>query len=821
MKTVRVFAIFLAAAVHLAGAEEFAPWGSNKQPGDAAKRHVEDISSAHSGYSVMQAGSMDGQNCRSPQDTWRSYEQTWESNRSVRIENIGDSDVVAPWLSNGRNNFRTLDEIVNAAVKPGMSDKEKSFALWWQEIQFRYHFPGDNDELCDPVKIFNVYGHNTCGNDSICLAGLWRKAGLKSAPCRAVGHCISQVFYDGRWHLHDGDMHAIYLLRDNETVAGEQDVMRDHDLIKRTHTRGIMQPEDRSGDEHEASLYVFEGAVNGERNCPEGTSMDFTLRPGEALTWRWGHLNPVKYHGSAPSCPDAIANGLWEYQPDLAKETWRTGAASVSAIRSDGNGLAAEAGKNGSIVWLIASPYVLVGGKVEMEGHGAKLELSWDGKSWQGITGNLDQSFPAGGPARYRYQLRCQLSDDARLTRLRIVNDLQMAPLTLPGMVVGDNAFVYTDKSPAQRTIRITHEWVERSGSKPPDAPPGPVFPADGAAVDGTDLAFQWKPPKAADGERITDYFFELSAYPDMRWPVSMNFARLTSRTDGGKAQYTLPAAGLLASDRRYFWRVRAKNSSGVWGSWSATWSFTPHAAEPPLEVMIECVPDRGTGILTWKANPAGRKPVTFRIYGSDEKGFTASDTDYKVSVGQSKDLKPQFPANFIAETVANELPVLGVDGLPAANKTYYRVVAVDGQGKRSGPSDFASAPRPVIYSRPVAAAKVGEAYSYRCAANRSLGDLRNRQINGKEVTSFYDVESPTYALQQGPPWLRINAQTGELSGTPDAAGKAEVAIVAVIERENRKLDDATLRWGNEKVVSNAVERVGAATQRFVIDVSR
>jgi hypothetical protein len=86
------------------------------------------------------------------------------------------------------------------------------------------------------VKIFNVYGHNTCGNDSISLAGLWRKAGLKAAPCRAVGHCISQVFYDGRWHLHDGDMHSIYLLRDNETVAGEQDVMRDHDLIKRTHT---------------------------------------------------------------------------------------------------------------------------------------------------------------------------------------------------------------------------------------------------------------------------------------------------------------------------------------------------------------------------------------------------------------------------------------------------------------------------------------------------------------------------------------------------------------------------------------------------------
>jgi len=31
----------------------------------------------------------------------------------------------------------------------------------------------------------------------------------------------------------DGDMHSIYLLRDNETVAGEQDLVRDHDLIRR------------------------------------------------------------------------------------------------------------------------------------------------------------------------------------------------------------------------------------------------------------------------------------------------------------------------------------------------------------------------------------------------------------------------------------------------------------------------------------------------------------------------------------------------------------------------------------------------------------
>ena len=93
---------------------------------------------------------------------------------------------------------------------------------------------------------------------------------------------------------------------------------------------------------------------------------------------------------------------------------------------------------------------------------------------------------------------------------------------------------------------------------------------------------------------------------------------------------------------------------------------------------------------------------MKYRVYGSDEKGFSVSDVPYKVSIGISKELKPEFPANFIAETTATELAVMGCEvALPAANKTYYRVVAVDAQGKRSGPSDYATAPRPMIYGKP------------------------------------------------------------------------------------------------------------------------
>src|SRR5919106_1765888 len=91
--------------------EELSPWKSKRDPADVSKRHVQEIDAARSEYKVVQAGTMDGRNCRSPQGVWTPFEQTWESNRSVRMENIGEFDIVNPWLSNGRHDFRSIHTI--------------------------------------------------------------------------------------------------------------------------------------------------------------------------------------------------------------------------------------------------------------------------------------------------------------------------------------------------------------------------------------------------------------------------------------------------------------------------------------------------------------------------------------------------------------------------------------------------------------------------------------------------------------------------------------------------------------------------------------
>lgn len=52
-----------------------------------------------------------------------------------------------------------------------------------------------------------------------------------------------------------------------------------------------------------------------------------------------------------------------------------------------------------------------------------------------------------------------------------------------------------------------------------------------------------------------------------------------------------------------------------------------------------------------------------------------------------------------------------------------------------------------------------------------------------------------------------------------EATGKVEVTVTVTIDRKVRKLDEKALLWGHEKVLATNTERVGTATQKFVVDV--
>jgi hypothetical protein len=401
-----------------------------------------------------------------------------------------------------------------------------------------------------------------------------------------------------------------------------------------------------------------------------------------------------------------------------------------------------------------------------------------------------------------------------------------MAPLAMSSMTVGNNRFTYLEHTDnkagpnAARNVRITHKWVERSKTRPPKAPESPIYPADGGKSDGTDVVFQWNAATDPDGDAITDYHFQLSDRPDMRWPMSPNFDKYISRTpDRGNARYTLPRPGLLTHGKIYYWHVKAKDSNGVWGPWSAMWSFTAEGPEYPVNVALKHDARTGIGTLTWSANPAGRKPAKYRVYGTDEKGFTVHDASYEVKLGDTKELTNPFPANSVAEVTSTSLDVVGVgNALPNANKAYYRVVAVDSQGKRSGDSDYGEAPRPFIYSTPVTSSPAGPPYRYQVKAIRSIGDLTRRDAGKpKPGARFWKIEPLKFSLTQKPSWMSINADTGLVTGTPDGTGGSVIVSVTLTKEHRLVHDKDAIVWGNEWEQSKTYETVGPVTQQFVV----
>lgn len=808
-------------------------------PGDRERTEQVVVTAAPHEYRLVMKAAVDGVMTRMPIG-YAAYHQGWQPNRSVLLENVGETDVVNPWLIvNGKRRWRTLAELARQAVGSYTEDRDKARAVWEFTRHHRFHactWCGENN---DAVKVFNVYGYTLCGNDAQVIADLWQAAGLKIRRGHPVGHVVTEVFYDGSFHLLDGDEHCIYLRRDNQTIAGEAEIVRDHDLIKRTHTYGILARDNSALDQFSASLFGYEGErKDGGIGGRTRHTMDAVLRPGESFEWRWDHLGKQYTAGTSPKkgkqardgngdlsrwgkrAYATMRNGKLRYRPDFARAVARRGIADSANLAPDGAFLGpAKPGQPSHVTWRIASPYVIVGGAVRVAfRRGApddllRVSLSKDGKKWQtvwqavGQTGSFeetivfDDKLSLRARPQYAYLLRVEMTSGAEtgslgIERIAFDTDVQMAALALPELEAGQNTIRYEDETPGERQVRITHAWVERTAWHPPPAPQ-PATPADGATVQGTRVQFAWTAPKDPDGDSIEDYQIQVSAHSDMRWVLSPNFDKVISHTAShGKTVWTVPYVGLLNPDTSYAWRVRAKDAKGVWGVWSQVRSFRCDVPGVPLDVAAVTDARRGTVTLTWAPNPQGAAAVAYRVYASDEKGFSVSDVEHKVRMGRgfcstleeyearkgATDMVATL-ANFVLETAECRAQVVGPElDVPNANQCFYRVVAVDARGLRSGASDYAETPRPFLHTRPPSRVTVGQAFLYEPRSLLSIGDLRCKR--GYKA-AFWNREKHVFALAVAPDWLSIDASTGRVQGTPGltAVGAHNVTVRVTDDR--------------------------------------
>ncbi|MGD8238331.1 MAG: putative Ig domain-containing protein [Armatimonadota bacterium] len=788
--------------------ERWVPIGATAQ-----RQHTEIIRESARQYTISMGGTVDAENtCTRSHNNFRIG---FQPNVSLTIENTGDAPVVNPKLIvNDRRDWGTVRSIMREFTRGAESDEEKAYLIWQGMRENTYHdlplFPGR--ELHDPVKMLNVYGLGLCDDVGGCACSLYSAAGIRRprAPRLRVlgGHLQGEPWIEGDFRLLDIDRDVFYLDRENERPVSSDALARDHDLARREVHYG---PVFRGWDSSARGSAVFGADDRDMRRLAAGHTMRMTLRPGEKVVFRWDHIGKAPFAPSwpppnrqppargrlstqpeEPFLPRFFGNSKFIYEPRLDVETLADGTEShsdiVAATAPEHAGRFAGGSQDAHLTYRIETPYVICGGRIEAQFHGLadddsfSASISVDGETWEELwrasgPGSVtlardtdDLLHVHEPPAEYSYLVRIGLHSaaeghGANLCSLKIATDVMAAPLSLPGLRLGDNAVRYTDDTEGPHEVAVTHAWQESDAVTAPEPPAQTIYPEPDVTIRDSILTFRWP-----EVEGCRRYHIQVSRRPDMRIPYRPSYDVVIKQNE-----WCVPFTGMFSPDVIYHWRVRARDRHGVWSRWSPVWRFRWEGPCVPLDVTRETT---GQEIrIRWRPNPRGSRSGCYEVYGSDEKGFSISKEPYEV-MGLGR-----VPGNYVGTTTNTEMLVVTPEpDLRNMNRCYYRVVAVDAHGTQSGCSDYVEMPHPFIYTRPVAEAKVGEPYEYRPKTIMSLGDLQYR-LESRD-REFRDREEYTFSLVTGSKWLDIDPETGALTGTPSSSDLGTANVRVAVENQ-------------------------------------
>lgn len=225
-----------------------------------------------------------------------------------------------------------------------------------------------------------------------------------------------------------------------------------------------------------------------------------------------------------------------------------------------------------------------------------------------------------------------------------------------------------------------------------PPAEPELVSPADGTTDAELNLTFNWDVTKDA-----RSYGFQLSSTPDFT---------NTENNSSGIEELSLSVDNLMP-DTKYYWRVNAKNTSGI-SPWSEVWEFTTQSV----------------GIPTLLA-PANNLVINDLQTTLEWNSVTNADT-YTIQVSLSSDF-----SNTVLNKENHEGLSLNITDLEWTEKYYWRVRA----SINSRNSDW-SETRSFTPKRPIPTIGLVAFYPFNGNANDESGNLHNGTVQGASLAT-------------------------------------------------------------------------------------
>src|SRR5688572_2312185 len=152
-------------------------------------------------------------------------------------------------------------------IKPGMSDEEKAMAAWRTVTSFQHQdappveFLTNEDTVCDPIKMFNVYGYGFCSMASAHVKSLSRYVGLEGRGWGINSHSVCEIKWNGAWHLLDASLINYFKKPDGSIASVEE-------LIAATNEWYAKNP-GYKGNGEKITQFHREGGWQGWKKGPE------------------------------------------------------------------------------------------------------------------------------------------------------------------------------------------------------------------------------------------------------------------------------------------------------------------------------------------------------------------------------------------------------------------------------------------------------------------------------------------------------------------------------------------------------------------------
>lgn len=371
-----------------------------------------------------------------------------------------ETHIASPVFLSAENNWPTIQNVIALALDYNLSpaaNEETAIKLWrYISDNVDPDFSPFTDEPSDPVNnpliLLNSFGYGACGNISSTLAIIAKNVGFDSRVINLNNHAVTEIFYDGGWHMFDSNLKIV--IRDkNNSVAGVEDIFKNPKLLNQLDGRPERYPgsnkilKEAFNKEIQPIIISVSEIINSLQ--PMVNNFRTKLKPGEEIRyyfdWQnkyfWKKFNFNRETGKING-PLSFANGLM-----------------ISPVTA-GNNLD-ESILELSLPYPMLSAYIY-GRNICNENTTNNILLSYDGINWLSKISNdcnndligLSNLFPVGSDATIINKYYLKLPSTNEFT---VFTQFQFSPKLIQHLMGPEKFTPYNHPNEKSLSVRLAY----------------------------------------------------------------------------------------------------------------------------------------------------------------------------------------------------------------------------------------------------------------------------------------------------------------------------------------------------------------------------